>query len=440
MPRITAWSCLRSGHTAPLQIVDKHAAQQELDGRDRALARRLVGTEVRRRGTLRAILGHFQHRKNKPDVAAHLHLGIVQLLFLDRIPDHAGLSSTLEAVHQTLGPSKVRAVNGILRNIQRARHDGLSGDPRRDLVGTDLSLEPQVFRDPVQHPLLWVEDALSLPATLAKRWAKRHGEERMHELARYALDEPALSVRCVGIERDALAAELTEAGVPPGEGTHPHILLCRPDEAGEVLATEPFQSGRATIQGESALRAAELVGAQEGEQILDLCAAPGGKTAVLAASGAQVVACDVELRKIERLRDTLQRLHLSERVELICSEDARELDPERQFDAVLVDAPCSNTGVLAARPGARWRFGPQSMAGLSELQINLLAVGASRTRPGGRLIWSTCSLEPEENEQRVRKFLADNAGWELEEEHARLPGAPPAPIDGGYAARLRRSG
>ena len=161
---------------------------------------------------------------------------------------------------------------------------------------------------------------------------------------------------------------------------------------------------------------------------------------MLADSGAQVVACNVELRKIERLRDTLQRLDLSEKVELICSEDARELDPERQFDAVLVDAPCSNTGVLAARPGARWRFGPQSMAGLSELQINLLAVGASRTRPGGRLIWSTCSLEPEENEQRVRNFLADNAGWELEEEHARLPGAPPAPIDGGYAARLRRSG
>ena len=133
MPRITAWGCLRSGHTAPLQIVDKHAAQRELDGRDRALARRLVGTEVRRRGTLRAILGHFQHRKNKPDIAAHLHLGIVQLLFLDRIPDHAGLSSTMEAVHQTLGPSKVRAVNGILRNVQRARHD--AGPPADTATG-----------------------------------------------------------------------------------------------------------------------------------------------------------------------------------------------------------------------------------------------------------------------------------------------------------------
>lgn len=439
MARVTAWACLRSGHPTPLSTLDRFADERELDARDRALARRLVGVEIRRRGNLRALLARYQHRKSKPDLAAHLHLGLAQLYFFERIPDHAALSATMEAVHQTLGPSKVRAANGILRNALREREEQSSGDPRRDLVGCELAVAEPVFRDPEQHPLLWVEDALSLPAPLAKRWQKRHGTERMHELARQALVEPAVSVRAVGVERSALASELESAGVLASEGAHPDVLIVPSEATGELLQSEPFAQGRATVQGEHALRAAELVGAQKGEEVLDLCAAPGGKTAVLARSGARVVACDVEPAKLERLHSTLERLGLAEKVELLQTEDGRDLDQDHLFDAVLVDAPCSNTGVLAARPSARWRFGPQSLASLGELQARLLAAGAARVKPGGRLVWSTCSLEPEENEQRVRTFLTENSGWELAEEVSSLPSAAPGPVDGGYAARLVRS-
>ena len=142
-----------------MREVDSAARKRELDGRDRALLRHLIGFAVRRRGTLRALVRHFAHRKLNPDLVAHLHLGLTQLFFLDRVPDHAAVSETLGAVHDTVGQSKVPIVNAILRNAIRARREGHSGDPRRDIVGRELHLAVPVFRDPDQHPLLWVEDA-----------------------------------------------------------------------------------------------------------------------------------------------------------------------------------------------------------------------------------------------------------------------------------------
>ena len=192
-----------------------------------------------------------------------------------------------------------------------------------------------------------------------------------------------------------------------------------------------------TVQGESALRAAELVGASAGERILDLCAAPGGKTAVLAETGAHVTACDISERRLERLRETIERLGCSSSVEVL-QLDAGGPAPEGPFDAALVDAPCSNTGVLGARPGARWRWGPTSNRSLEELQIALLERAALVVRPGGRLVWSTCSLEPRENERRVARFLEDHAEWSLEKEVSASPALPgeAGPVDGGYAALL----
>jgi len=196
------------------------------------------------------------------------------------------------------------------------------------------------------------------------------------------------------------------------------------------------------VQGETALFAAELVRAQPGERILDLCAAPGGKTAALAEAGAHVVAVDDDPARVETLRATCARLGIEDRVTVVVADATAALpdELEQEYDAVLVDAPCSNTGVLGARPGARWRFGPSELARLGELQTRLFDCAAARVRPGGRLVWSTCSLEPEENTQRVRAFLAEHAGFTLAESHEALPGTAddPGPADGGFAARLER--
>jgi 16S rRNA (cytosine967-C5)-methyltransferase len=436
--RHAAWRILRSGSTTPLREVDRLAAAYGLDDRDRGLLRRLVGTEVRRRATLRAIVLHYTRGKPPADVAAHLRLGLTQLLFMDRVPAHAAVSETVRACSDTLGLPRGRLVNSVLRTLQRALRSGLSGDPRRDIIGREWHFEQPVFRDPAQHPLLWAEDALSIPSALLKRWRKRLGDEVADGLARLALDEAPLSMVALKGERDALGVELASIGIETTDGGHPRVLLAPTSAVGALIASEAFGEGRVTIQGQSAWSAAELLDPQPEERLLDLCAAPGGKTAALARSGARVLALDINPTRMAPIAAGLARVGAS--AQMAACDGTQGLAPDTTFAGVLVDAPCSNTGVLAARPGARWRFGPGMLRELGQLQARLLDEAAARVTPGGRLVYSVCSIEPEEGPRRMREFLAANDGWTLAQELEALP-APievGGPVDGGYAARLDR--
>jgi 16S rRNA (cytosine967-C5)-methyltransferase len=235
-------------------------------------------------------------------------------------------------------------------------------------------------------------------------------------------------------------ASLAGLGSEPRPGRHPCIRLVPAKHAEAILASDLFRSGAISVQGETALRSAELLRAREGERVLDACAAPGGKTAVLAESGSSVVACDSSAERLARVRAALDRLGLAGNATLVASDAGAAFAPE-SFDAVLADVPCSNSGVLAARPEARWRFGPATSRSLADLQIRILRGAAVRVRRGGRLVYSTCSLEPEENRRRVESFLEDHAEFALEEEIEALPdpAGPNGPVDGGYAASLRRA-
>lgn len=442
MARLTAWRILRSGSTAPLREVDRYCARAGLDDRDRGLVRQLVGTDVRRRGTLRALVKLEAHGKPSADVSAHLRLGLAQLFFLDRIPVHAAVSETVRATTDSLGLGRGRYVNAVLRSVLRTRRSGSSGDPQRDLVNAPWHLDKPLFRNPEEHPALWAEDALSLPSALFKRWVRRHGHDGATALALQALSEPALSLVCTGGNRNEMARALDEAGVPSRPGRHEHILLVERGSTGAVLASEAFASGALTVQGETALRAAELLGAKPGERLLELGAAPGGKSAALALKGARVLAVDKNPRRLAAMPAALVRMGVSDRVQPLASDGLTGLAPEAAlFDGALVDAPCSNTGVLAARPGARWRFGPGSLAQLVKLQGELLDQAARWVAPKGRLVFSTCSLEPEEGSQGARAFLSRHPRWSLVEEHLDLPSAAvEGPLDGGYRALLRREG
>lgn len=446
MPRLTAWLVLRSGHPTPLRLVDEAAEHNGLDARDRGLLRHLVGTEIRQRGALRALVARFAKGKPNAGMATHLRLGLAQLFLLDRIPPHAAVSETVRAVSDTLGLSKGRYANAVLREALRHAKEGASGDPRRDLVGRPWHFDEPVFRDPAAHPLLWLEDALSLPSQLGKRWSKRLGEETTRRLATEALREPPLSVVVLAGQREAIAAELAEA-LPPDAGaltpsaTHPRVLLAPSESTRALVDSAPFREGRVTVQGEAALRAAELVGASSGERVLDLCAAPGGKSAILARAGAEVFSLDLSAWRLARLGEGFARVAPDAKPRAAACEGTSGLAPDATFDAVLLDAPCSNTGVLPARANAKWRFGPQALRELVELQARLVREAAARVRPGGRLVYSTCSLEPEEGERAVRALLDELPGWTLEHSHALLPDATNAgPVDGGYAARLVRGG
>jgi 16S rRNA (cytosine967-C5)-methyltransferase len=481
--RLVAWLVLRRGGDAPLRAVPDAADHFELDPRDRGLLRHLIGVEVRRRGTLRAILRHLAHRPPKTDLAAHLRLGLAQLFFLDRVPDHAAVSETVRAVTDTLGLAKGRVANAVLRRAIDLRREGEHDSPRQNLPACPFHLAEPIFRDPAEHPLLWAEDALSMPAALVGRWSRRWGQDEAFRLARLSLTEAPLSLRLVN-PAEPLPEEL--AALDPRPGRHPAIRILPSSAAEALFASAAFAAGSITIQGETALRAAELLGAAPGERLLDLCAAPGGKTAVLAAAGAKVIASDRSPARLAPLLANMERLGLGERVSAIASDGVSALSlasplspssPPSQtgaestaalaplstplFDGALVDAPCTNTGVLAQRPGARWRFGPGAEADLNAIQDRLLKEAASLVRPGGRLVYSTCSLEPAENTGRIRAFLESHPDWSLVEEQAARPasiadaapsigdaagpvdgpaaGPRAGPIDGGYAARLSRS-
>ena len=205
--RIAAFEVLRSSGRAPMRAVESAARRHGLDARDRGFLRQIVGTELRRRGTLRALVKNLTRRPPKPELATMLHIGLAQILFLDRVPPHAAVSETVDAVRRMIGPPKATIANACLREALRRVEQGKSGDPRRDFVGRDLHWSEPLFRDPEEHPLLWAEDAFSIPAALLKRWVKRHGEERAYALARHYLDEPLLSVRVArGAVDDARAA------------------------------------------------------------------------------------------------------------------------------------------------------------------------------------------------------------------------------------------
>jgi 16S rRNA (cytosine967-C5)-methyltransferase len=440
MTRELAWEILRSNSSVPTREVPAVALRAGLDSRDRGLLARMVRTEVQRRASLQALVHAFARGKPNRDLSAFLRLGFAQLFFMDRVPSHAAVSETVRAASDQLGLSKGKYVNGVLRTALRASRAELSGDPRRDLIGRDLSFEEPVFKDPEEHPYLWAEDALSIPAPLFKGWVKRFGLELATELAKDCLDDPRLSLRVVRGKREELQAELLTHQVSTSRGEHDSILTVEPGDLEPTLSSPAFVEGRLTVQGEAALRAAELCGAREDERWLDLCAAPGGKTAVLAATGASVLACDVSESKLERVGETLDRLQLSANVRTLLLPEGRE-PPAEEFDGVLLDVPCSNTGVLARRPDARWRWGPQSRKAIGEIQATILRRGACCVRAGGALVYSTCSIEPDENQQRVRGFLEEHADWSLEEQHLVFPrpSQPAGSIDGGFAARLRRS-
>lgn len=438
MTRLLAWQVLRSGAPVLSREVSIAADEAGLDGRDRAFLRRLVDTETRRRGTLQRIAKRFARGKPNQELTAHLRLGIAQLFFLDSVPDRAAVSEQVRAAAESLGLSKGKYVNAVLREVIRGSKKGHVGDPRRDLIGADRHFKEPLFADPEEHPLLWFEDALSMPAAIAKGWIKRCGRGEAERLAQDALSDPRVSIRAASGEGEAAFGELVAAGLELVRGHHPSVATLAPSSLEALLNSAAFEEGRVTIQGEAALRAAELCCAAPGERWLDLCAAPGGKTAVLASSGAEVTACDVSPEKIARLESTCARLGLEGLVETRVLEEGQELEGE--YAGVLLDVPCSNTGVLARRPEARWRYGPKSRAALRDIQAALLERGAARVQPKGALVYSTCSLEPDENHQRVRSFLESHPDWTLEAEHEVLPRSSDesGPVDGGFAARLVR--
>lgn len=369
------------------------ARTQWADARDRSLLFELTAGTLRRRGEVDAVLTACATR---PPAEIHdtvltvLRVGIYELRHLTRMPPHAVVSEAVDAA-RALGQARAAGfVNAVLREVQR-RGPGLI-----------LPARP-TSPDDREGWLAYLSTTLSHPRWLVERYVDRAGVEGAERWCRYHLDVPRPAVRPRGgtLAPD-LAAVLADAATPS-----PVVPGCWRLSAAALAALPAEVRDALSVQDEGSQWVALHVGARPGDRVLDVCAAPGGKTALLArAVGDQglVVAADIRPARIRVLRETLQREGLPH-VPVVRLDAAVGVPFSAAFDCVLVDAPCSGLGTIGRDPDVKWTRTPDALARYAALQTAILGEAASAVRPGGRLVYATCSSEPEENEAVVETFL-----------------------------------
>ena len=364
------------------------------NGAERAFVQDLVYTTIRRIRPLRKILGALMKQWPKGELEALLYVGAAQILYMPDVPDFAAVSETVDAAKGCENPSIAKVVNGVLRNVIRRRGE----------------FEKMIASAPL-------EERESFPTALVRRWERRFGAENAARLCEWH-NTPAETFLA---RRDGSFAKL--------------------ERGQRIEDVAGFAEGDFIVQDPGTRIAVDLLDPKPGERILDACAAPGGKTVQIAWRGAEVTACEVNPKRRRRLEENLARLKLGVEVipELPSLPENFQLSTSnfKLFHKVLVDAPCSNTGVLRRRPDARWNWSEEKLAALVKLQAEILDACAPRVAPGGLLVYSTCSNEPEENEAQVTAFLARHPDFSIEESSESLPFE--SGTDGAFAARLRRN-
>jgi 16S rRNA (cytosine967-C5)-methyltransferase len=402
----------------------------------------LVQGVLRRRATLDHHLAAFtgpNWERLPLWIRTALRIGAFQLLFLDRIPAPAAVAESVALAKKYGHPGTAGLANAVLRRF--------AGGERAPL--------PDPAADPVAH--LAVKH--SHPEWLVRRWLARFGPDTTERLLEADNAEPRISVRAntARIGREALRARLAAAGLGPADGPNggPVFLL----SGGFVAGASPlFREGLLSLQDEAESVVADVLDPRPGERALDLCAAPGGKASQIAervAPGGRLTAVERHPSRAAALLANLRgRLGLPG-VDVVCADGARppflRAPLPRAFDRVLLDAPCSGLGVLRRRADARWRKDEGSITSMAALQRPLLDAAAALTRPGGVLVYSVCSFEPEETDDIVSAFLASRPEWKRDDAR---PFVPPAlrggePVlramphlhgtDGVFAARLVRA-
>lgn len=343
-----------------------------LPERDRALVRMLVATVLRRLGTLRGIILPLAERglpKDAPLLELALLLGAAQILFLD-VPDHAAVDLSVRVATLERGGRYSPMTNAILRRITRE--------------GKEL--------------LQTVPDEADTPLWMFERWQKHFGEDTARAIAAAHRLEPALDLS-VKSDPAEWAEKLSATLLPNG--------TLRLTSGGSIAALPGYQEGAWWVQDFAASLPALLLGDVREKHVADLCAAPGGKTMQLAARGGHITAVDRSENRLKRLTQNLARMNLEAKI-VVADAAEWKADP---FDAVLLDAPCSATGTIRRHPEIPWQKQPDDLSALTALQKRLLDNAASLTRPGGVLVYATCSLEPEESEIQIDNFLGRNGNF-----------------------------
>ncbi len=375
---------------------------ESLSPRDSALATEIVLGTLRHQQVLDNLLGQALGRslsKLDAEVLTALRIGAYQMRYLDRIPERAAVSESVELIKQCRKRSAAGLVNAVLRKLP-------------------------------ERPAKAVEVKLAAPEWLARRWERHYGSESAAQIAAASIERPATYLRLSpALESETLVSRLEDEGVH----TEPtELSSARQVVSGAVEQTQCWRDGLVRIQDLGAQMIVPLLELTAQTTLLDLCAAPGGKSAQGAAirgTAQGIVACD---RHLHRLR-TLRQL-AAEPFGLVALDAEQSLPFRRKFDRVLVDAPCSGTGTLGRNPDLKWRLQPTDLGDLAGRQQRILANALAALAPNGIAVYATCSIEPEENMAVVEAVLAANPGWHVSKQLDRLPGRDAG--DGFFAAQI----
>jgi 16S rRNA (cytosine967-C5)-methyltransferase len=406
---------------------DRRASR--LDARDRRWTRELVYGMLRCRSWLDAVLGDRIRGgivRLDTDLTDLLRLGAYQLLFMGSVPAYAGIAQTVELAKRRHGLGASKLANAVLRRVDRER----------------ATLGVQLPDDAVEALAL----EHSHPSWIVRRWIARWGIDATRDLLIANNREAPIVARPYNVAREQLETMLEDAGIRVADAP----LLGHGLELQSVSAlTElgAFRQGLFHVQDPASTLVTEYAAVAAGSHVADLCAAPGGKSIELSRRAARVYSSDVSAIRIDRVAENVERLELTHVFPYVA--DAR-IPATRPVDAVLVDVPCTGTGTFRRHPDARWRLRVSDLAVMAALQRAILGAAASVVKPGGLLVYSTCSLETEENDAQIDAFLRERAEWRLE---APPIGSVPDSVldagrlrvlphrhgtDGAFAARLRR--
>lgn len=381
------------------KLLDHEMRNSDLNGPDKALLYEIVHGVTRWMGRLDWILNGFykgQFSKAIPNLKNGLRVALYQILFLDRIPDHAAVNEAVEFVKKLQGQKSADLTNAILRNIIRSKSAIRYPDPNEDLIG-------------------YLSAYYSHPSWMVKRYVERFGAEETEKLLIANNEKPYLTLRVNAIKTTESEFKLLLDSVNLKYRTGKFLNeFAQLQNLTNITAWDYYNKGYFNIQDESAGLACRLLDVKPGMRVLDLCAAPGGKTAYLGSlmnNVGEIVALDKYEARLRLLKANNARLGLN----CVTTVESDALDYNSQpFDRVLADVPCSGTGTLSKKPDIKWKRDIFDLKKMTASQIKLLEKAASLVKPGGAVVYSTCSIEPEENFEIVKQFLDKHPNFKFE--------------------------
>ncbi len=430
-PRQLAFLALRDIHKqgAFTDIaLDRVLRSAELNSADRGLVTELVYGSVRRQRTLDAIidqLGKKKAHQQPPDLRTILHIGLYQLRYQERIPASAAVNTTVELAKANGFKGLAGVVNGLLRQYERLAAtppDPANSNPKSKIQNPKSNDPLQLPTDPVQR----LGVLHSFPDWIIQMWLEQLGTEETEQLCQW-FNQPAtidLRVNPLRVSIEDVEAAMQSTGVDVRRVPHLPQALRVVGGTGNIQQLPGFSEGWWTVQDSSAQLVSHLLDPQPGDVVIDACAAPGGKTTHLAElmrDEGKICACDRAASRLKKLQENAQRLQLQS-IQIFTGDSRNFPQFTNSADKVLLDAPCSGLGTLHRRPDIRWRVTPATVQELSLLQGELLQQAATWVKPGGILVYATCTLHPQENEGVIQSFLDRHSRWQIE------PPPPDSPL------------